>query len=61
MVKILKAGKTFRVEKGVVVYVGKDLSVKAELIEQPKIVSVDADLYSCVIFISEEEKLWQQK
>jgi len=61
MVKILKAGKTFRVEKGVVVYVGKDLSVKAELIEQPKIVSVDADLYSCVIFISEEEKIWRRK
>ena len=61
MVKILKAGRSFRVERGVVIYVGKDLSVKAELIEQPKIVSVDANLYSCVIFISEEERLWQQK
>jgi hypothetical protein len=60
-VKILKAGRSFRVERGVVIYVGKDLSVKAELIEQPKIVSVDANLYSCVIFISEEERLWQQK
>jgi len=61
VVKILKAGRSFRVERGVVIYVGKDLSVKAELIEQPKIVSVDANLYSCVIFISEEERLWQQK
>ncbi|QGA72457.1 hypothetical protein [uncultured virus] len=61
MVKIIKAGKTFRMEKGVVIYVGKDLSVKAELIEQPKIVSVDANLYSCAIFISEEDKKWRQK
>jgi len=61
MVKIIKAGRSFRVEKGVVIYVGRDLSVKAELIEQPRIVSVDADLYSCVIFISEEERLWRRK
>jgi hypothetical protein len=61
MVKIIKAGRSFRVERGVVIYVGRDLSVKAELIEQPKIVSVDADLYSCAIFISEEERLWRRK
>jgi hypothetical protein len=61
MVRILKAGRSFRVEKGVVIYVGKDLSVKAELVEQPKIVSVDANLYSCAIFISEEEKRWRRR
>jgi len=61
VVKIVKAGRRFRVEKGVVIYVGKDLSVKAELIEQPRIISVDADLYSCAIFISEEERLWRRR
>jgi hypothetical protein len=61
MVRILKAGRSFRVERGIVVYVGKDLSVKAELIEQPKIVSVDASIYSCAIFIFEEEKKWQRR
>jgi len=61
VVKIVKAGRSFRVEKGVVIYVGKDLSVKAELIEQPRIISVDADLYSCAIFISEEERLWRRR
>ncbi len=61
MVKIIKAGRSFRVEKGVVIYVGKDLSVKAELIEQPKVVSVDANFYSCAIFISEEDRTWRRK
>jgi len=61
MVRIIKAGKSFRVEKGVVIYVGKDLSVKAELVEQPKIISVDADHYSCAIFISEEERQWRRR
>ncbi len=61
MVRIIKAGRSFRVERGVVIYVGKDLSVKAELIEKPKIVSVDADLYSCAIFISEEARIWRRK
>jgi hypothetical protein len=61
VVKIIKAGRSFRVERGVVIYVSKDLSVKAELIEQPKIVSVDAGLYSCAIFISEEDEKWRRK
>jgi hypothetical protein len=61
MVRIIKAGKTIRVEKGIVIYVGKDMSVKAELVEQPKIVSIDADLYSCAIFIFEEEEKWQRR
>ncbi len=56
MVRIIKAGKTVRVEKGVVIYVKNDLSVEARLVEQPTIIFVDANLYSCVIFISEEDK-----
>jgi hypothetical protein len=56
MVKIIKAGKTVRVEKGVVIYVKHDLNVEAQLIEQPTNIFVDESLYSCVIFISEEDK-----
>jgi len=61
MVKIIKTGRTFRAEKGVVIYVGKDLSVKAELVEQPKLITVDTNLYSCAIFISEEDERWRQR
>jgi hypothetical protein len=61
MVRIIKAGRTFRAEKGVVIYVGTDASVKAELIQQPKLITVDKNNYSCVIFISEEDKQWQQQ
>jgi hypothetical protein len=60
MVRILKAGKTVRVEKGVVIYVKHDLTVEAQLIEQPQNIFVDSSLFSCVIFISEEDKRWQQ-
>jgi len=61
MVRVIKSGRSFRVERGVVIYVGKNLSVKAEFIEQPRIIIIDADLYSCAIFISEEEKQWRRK
>jgi hypothetical protein len=61
MVRIIKAGRSFRVERGVVIYVGKDQSVKAELITEPRIISVDENLYSCAIFISEEERKWQRR
>jgi len=61
MVRIIKAGRTVRIEKGVVIYVGKDLSVKAELVEQPTNIFVDNNLFSCAIFISEEDKQWRQR
>jgi hypothetical protein len=61
MVKIIKAGKTVRVEKGVVIYVRHDLTTEALLIEQPQNIFIDESLYSCIIFISEEDKQWQQQ
>jgi hypothetical protein len=61
MVKIIKAGKTVRVEKGVVLYIGRDKSIKAELIETVKNIYIDENLFSCVIFISEEDMKWQHK
>ncbi len=61
MVRIIKAGRSFRVEKGVVIYVKHDLSVEARLVEQPTIISVDNNLYSCAIFISEEERQWRRR
>jgi hypothetical protein len=61
MVRIIKAGKTVRVEKGVVIYVKHDLNVEAQLIEQPTNIFVDNSLFSCVIFISEEDEKWQQR
>jgi hypothetical protein len=61
MVKIIKAGKTVRVEKGIVLYIGRDKSIKAELIETAKNIYIDANLFSCVIFISEEDMKWQRK
>jgi hypothetical protein len=61
MVRIFKAGRTIRVEKGVVLYVKHDLSVEAELIETTKNIYIDERLFSCVIFISEEDKQWQHK
>jgi hypothetical protein len=56
MVRIIKAGKTVRVEKGVVIYVKHNLNVEAQLIEQPTNIFVDNTLFSCVIFISEEDE-----
>ncbi len=61
MVKIFKAGRTVRVEKGVVLYVKHDLSVEAELIETAKNIRIDENLFSCVIFISEEDMRWRHK
>jgi len=59
MVRIIKAGKTVRVEKGVVIFVKHDLTVEARLIEQPTNITVDENLYSCAIFISEEDRRWR--
>jgi hypothetical protein len=61
MVKIIKAGRTVRVEKGVMLYVKHDLTVEARLIEQSQNVYVDESLFSCAIFISEEDKRWRQQ
>ena len=61
MVRILKAGRTVRVEKGVVIYVRHDLNVEAQLIEQPTNIFVDKNLFSCAIFISEEDEKWRRK
>jgi hypothetical protein len=61
MVRIIKAGRTVRVEKGVVIYVKHDLNVEARLIEQPQNVYVDESLFSCAIFISEEDEKWRQR
>ncbi len=61
MVKIVKAGRSFRVERGVVIYVKHDLSVEARLVEQPTNIFVDNNLYSCAIFISEEERQWRRR
>lgn len=62
MVRIIKAGKTVRVEKGVVIYVKHNLTVEAHLIEQPQNIFVDTSLFSCAIFISDEEdKKWRQQ
>lgn len=62
MVRIIKAGKTVRVEKGVVLYVKSDLTVEARLVEQPQNISVDTNRFSCAIFISDEEdKKWRQQ
>jgi len=60
MVRIIKAGKTVRVEKGVVIYVKHDLNVQAQLIEQPTNIFIDNNLFSCAIFISEEDEKWRQ-
>jgi hypothetical protein len=61
MVRIIKAGRTVRVEKGVVVFVKYDLTVEAILIEQPQNIYVDESLFSCAIFISEEDEKWRQR
>ncbi|MDM7320282.1 MAG: hypothetical protein P3W91_000970 [Fervidobacterium sp.] len=62
MVRIIKAGKTVRVEKGVVIYVKHNLTVEARLIEQPQNIFVDANFFSCAIIISDEEdKKWRQQ
>lgn len=62
MVRIIKAGKTVRVEKGVVIYVKHNLTVEAQLIEQPQNIFVDTSLFSCAIIISdEEEQKWRQQ
>jgi hypothetical protein len=61
MVRIIKAGRTVRVEKGVVIFVKYDLTVEAILIEQQQNIFVDESLYSCAIFISEEDTKWQQR
>jgi len=60
MVKIIKAGKTIRVNKGVLIYVKSDMSVSAELVERERVVFIRPDNYICVIFISEEAKKWRQ-
>jgi hypothetical protein len=61
-VRIIKAGKTIRVEKGVVIYVKHDLNTEAQLIEQATNIYIDPILFSCAIFISEEEdKQWRQR
>ncbi len=59
MVRIIKAGKSVRVNKGVLVYVKRDNSVSAELIEQERVVFISPDDYICAIFISEEVKRWR--
>jgi hypothetical protein len=61
MVRIIKAGRTVRVEKGVVVFVKHDLTVEARLIERPQNIYVDENLFSCAIFISEEDEKWRQR
>ncbi len=60
MVRIIKAGKRIRVNKGVLVYVKRDASVNAELIEQERVIFISPDDYVCAIFISEEVKKWRR-
>jgi hypothetical protein len=59
MVKIIKAGKSIRVNKGVLLYIKHDKSVRAELVEQEQVVFISPDDYICVIFITEEVKKWR--
>jgi len=64
MVKIVKSGKSIKVDKGVVLYVRRDMLVNAELITQSKVITPNPADYICVIFISEDEKedkRWQQQ
>jgi len=61
MVRIIKAGKNVRVNKGVLIYVRIDGSVSAELIEKEKVVSISPNDYICVIFISEEVLSWRPR
>jgi len=49
------------VEKGVVIFVKHDLTVEARLIEQPQNIYIDESLFSCAIFISEEDEKWQRR
>ncbi len=59
MVRIIKAGRSVRVNKGVLVYVKTDSSVSAELIEEERVVFISPSDYICAIFISEEVKKWR--
>ncbi len=59
MVRIIKAGRTVRFNKGVLIYVKTDGSLSAELIEEERVVFISPENYICVIFISEEVKKWR--
>jgi len=59
MVRIIKAGKNVRVNKGVLIYVRTDGSVNAELIEEERVVFISPNDYICAIFISEEVLSWR--
>jgi hypothetical protein len=61
MVRIVKAGKSVRINKGVLIYIKPDTSVKAELIEEERVVFISPSDYVCAIFISEEVKRWQPR
>jgi hypothetical protein len=61
MVRIIKAGRSVRVNKGVLIYVGVDNSVRAELIEEDRVVFISPNDYICAIFISEEVRRWRQR
>jgi hypothetical protein len=61
VVRIIKAGRSVRVNKGVLIYVKIDNSVSAELIEEERVVFISPSDYICAIFISEEVRTWRQR
>jgi hypothetical protein len=64
MVKIVKSGKSIKVDKGIVLYVRRDKLVEADLINQSQVITPNQADYICIIFISEDEmedKRWLQQ